>query len=132
MDISESTYASYGDVASDDAFTRGWVPRFLPQSATNIQERHNLDTNEMWGRFTASRADLDSIRARCAPIPSSALVRPRSPNQFRGFPKLSWWPAILETKSENLSNIFRHVDAPEFYLFFLSDTDSVIYWATSS
>jgi hypothetical protein len=38
------TYATYADAQPAGAIERGWVPAFVPSSARNIADSHNLDT----------------------------------------------------------------------------------------
>ncbi|WOS39236.1 hypothetical protein [Xanthomonas rydalmerensis] len=46
-------YATYGDAVADDAIAKGWVPDFLPQSATDIYERHSVDAGGVAVVFSA-------------------------------------------------------------------------------
>ena len=39
-------YATYDDAKLDGAFERGWLPEWLPQSASEIHEAHDLDSNQ--------------------------------------------------------------------------------------
>ena len=57
----ESTYANYADAKRAGAIERGWIPAFVPRSATDIQESHDLDTNRQHLRFGAPTADLEAI-----------------------------------------------------------------------
>ncbi len=48
-DRQESVFANVKDARASGAVARGWVPNDLPESATDLRERHDLDTNEVWG-----------------------------------------------------------------------------------
>ncbi len=39
------TYDTLSDVIEDRAIARGWIPNWVPETATNIHEVQNLDTN---------------------------------------------------------------------------------------
>ena len=52
-------YATLADAVADGAVTRGWVPEWVPASARELQESHDLDTNESWLTFTFDAADAD-------------------------------------------------------------------------
>jgi hypothetical protein len=42
----ESSYADKAAAVEDGAVRRGWIPPWVPESATAIREVHDLDTNE--------------------------------------------------------------------------------------
>jgi len=46
----ESKYATGADALKADV-GHGWVPSFLPSTATEITEIHDLDSNDYWGAF---------------------------------------------------------------------------------
>ena len=45
FDISSRAYGSKVDAFKDRAFERGWLPAFIPDSATNISLEHNSDVS---------------------------------------------------------------------------------------
>jgi hypothetical protein len=50
-------YETYADAEADGAVTRGWLPVFVPRSAFEIREVHDLDTNRQWLRFKVPPGD---------------------------------------------------------------------------
>jgi len=70
---------------------RGWLPDILPDGATNVRERHNIDTNETWCSFDLTGAESSRLRAAMSPLAphhvSAWVVRP---------PGVGWWPRVLE------------------------------------
>ena len=50
-EIRSVTYATYGDAIAAGAQRRGWLPSFVPATATDIREVHDIDTNTQWLRF---------------------------------------------------------------------------------
>lgn len=75
-----NSYATYAEAADDQAIKRGWIPLFTPHSARNLQEVHDLDTNERLLLFTAPREDLLTMAAKLEAVSSlrqpSGLLRP--------------------------------------------------------
>ena len=61
-------YATRAEADAAGAFTRGWLPAFLPASARALREVHDLDTNERWLRFDADSAELAALVTRLAPL----------------------------------------------------------------
>lgn len=62
VDLSdENNYRDMSEVTRDRAIERGWIPANMPQSAVNIHEWHNMDTNEGHGDFSFSLDDSSSF-----------------------------------------------------------------------
>ena len=58
LDITSSSYKNYSEVASTSGlFEAGWIPLWLPKTASNIQESHDVDTNESWLMFNYAASD---------------------------------------------------------------------------
>lgn len=84
-------YRTYDDMMADGAMIRGWVPTFVPPSASNFEERHNVDTNRSWLRFTVPKEDIADMEAALVKVECDALVLSR-------YPGGSWreaWPREL-------------------------------------
>jgi hypothetical protein len=78
----ESHYSDRQEAQRDGVFERGWLPDWLPASATDIREIHNLDTNEGAFSFSVQAGWSPPEAAGCAP--SSQVTAPRI--RFRHFP----------------------------------------------
>jgi hypothetical protein len=89
METFETTYPDAASAIKAGAVGEGkWVPKFLPSSATNIRETHNMDTNELWLSFHFQPTDYASFGQACTPITASKTAYPRkSPGR--------WWPIGL-------------------------------------
>ena len=70
-----ATFASYAELESAGMFERGWLPRYLPKSARDIVERHNLDTNAVWASFHYTPGDSESVQAVCRLVAESPVAR---------------------------------------------------------
>jgi hypothetical protein len=73
-------YASFAEVDRADAGLRGWIPSFVPRTARNITEAHDLDTNVLCGRFTLTPTEVQKLRPSLrafgqAPAPPPAWCR---------------------------------------------------------
>ncbi|MFI9503094.1 hypothetical protein [Nocardia sp. NPDC052566] len=82
-DLREGSYVDMSAVQRANSGSRSWIPEWIPGTAVNIREKHNLDTNEQILRFGLGGVGLPS--AACLP---AALPAP---------PKLAaeWWPDPL-------------------------------------
>lgn len=65
--IHEEEYKNLDEAQSKDAVLRGWVPDYLPSTATQIKEMHDLDTNELWGefKFDSKKDNLSKLLKVC-------------------------------------------------------------------
>ena len=54
-------YTNKQDVLKDNAIKRGWIPEILPDSAYNIHEVHNIDTNKVEGSFQYLEIDEKNL-----------------------------------------------------------------------
>jgi hypothetical protein len=87
----DASYASYADAEADGTVKRGWIPDFVPHSATGIQESHNLDTNEQWMTFHFNATDLPSLQQKLTPLKLGEVRFPREASTR----ERSWWPDDL-------------------------------------
>jgi len=60
---SEETYATWAEADRVGAVKRGWVPAFVPMSAHDITDIHDIDTNEQRLEFTVCPGDFYSMVA---------------------------------------------------------------------
>jgi hypothetical protein len=79
-------YSSRQDVVADDAIGRGWVPPWLPSSAHEINEAHNVDTNEVWMKFKLGPSELNAIEA-CQNDAATTFANAHGPHSNLRF----WW-----------------------------------------
>lgn len=92
-------YPTWQEVVKNGAITRGWIPSFLPNSSTNISERHDLDTNAGAFCFFAPTSDLELLVSQLERVPASrfhAVVPSISGSH-------TWWqPALAKGRLSEL------------------------------
>ncbi len=76
---------------------RGWIPEYLPEEAVNIQERHNLDSNEGWGKFSFNEIDLLRVESDWERI--EPVLSYRDPNRFPHDSYFEW--SLAEVNMEH-------------------------------
>ncbi len=86
IDTQSASYADYRAVEANGAIGRGWIPAFLPESATDVREKHNLDTNTKLVRFDFDAGDLETLTQACPP--TQHIVPPTL--------NANWWPDDLQ------------------------------------
>ena len=60
-EIEKNFYNNKQDVLKDNAILRGWIPEVLPNSAYNISEIHDIDTNNVEGNFQYFEKDEKNL-----------------------------------------------------------------------
>ncbi|MBB4634240.1 hypothetical protein [Longimicrobium terrae] len=70
------THPTHADALRACARDRGWLPDFVPATATAIQEVHNLDSGGQWIRF--------ALAARVRPAPQDGAGSHRRPPRWSG------------------------------------------------
>jgi hypothetical protein len=127
MESVATTYPNLDAARKASAVGEGkWIPEFLPASARNLRELHNLDTNESWLTFQIETDDLGPLAGSCKEATQSDVVRPRkSPG--------SWWPkTLVQSTGENNAlrglRFYRCVDGSEVAVDL--ERKEVFYWST--
>ena len=70
-DIQINKYDNLQQVKREKAIEKGWVPALLPPSAYDIEETHDIDTNQLFGRFYYKEADEKRVLAHLASLPEN-------------------------------------------------------------
>lgn len=92
MDVDENIYRDAPAAIAAGAVERGWLPFFLPTSATAIYESHNVDTNDVWVHFQVKVNDVKAYVEHCRRIDRDTAVARVGKNSP------AWWPSFLEKK----------------------------------
>jgi len=85
----EEHYANLADAERAGATERGWIPAFVPDSAQNISDIHDLDRNSQTLDFTVARSDVQTM---VTPFPAVTPYDQENAAKLRaqlGFPDLS-------------------------------------------
>lgn len=61
----ETHYSTVAAAAQAGAFERGWLPAELKSDVTDIEEWHDVDTNEVRGRFALNDSFLHRLHSDC-------------------------------------------------------------------
>ncbi len=81
----DATYSTLAEAQSKGAIASGWIPAWLPSSATNIREVHNIDTNHFMLVFSLAKGTEMQLPTECT------NVGPRIPTK-PPFQR-DWWPS---------------------------------------
>mgnify|MGYP003603301690 CR=1 FL=1 len=101
----ESSYPDLASVRLQGAFTRGWLPAYLPSSATSLLERHNLDSNATLLAFRFDPAEAFIGSAPCVSVAEAEVPAPPRLGRTK------WWPRDLLSAPRGGLRLFRCEDS---------------------
>jgi hypothetical protein len=90
-----SFYKTHDEAVQDGALKRGWVPTILPTSSTEINEQHDLDTNEVWIRFNLSENEREEFTKSLRKLSHEEILK----IDLRYPSRADWWFEGLIQKS---------------------------------
>lgn len=86
----ETYYPTYRAAVSAGAISRGWIPGWLPKSARDIHEKHDIATNQRMLAFRFNGSERVAVGNVCEPI---------GPFKAKGPPfRVSWWPGDVPAR----------------------------------
>lgn len=115
----KSKYDDFQAVIEDDAIGRGWIPDFLPKSATEIVEQHPIDESHGYVSFNASVTDIEQLRESCSAINYDEV------KYFSSYP--IWWPDKL-TGSNSVSVELNFYLCEKYGVLTSLDGNRMFYW----
>ena len=122
MENPKIKYDDYQAVVADDAVGRGWVPPFLPKSATEITEQHSIDTNNGFISFKADAEDIERMKEGCDAMQYTEV------KYLSSYP--IWWPDWLTGSYEVSANLDFYLCA-EYDVLTSLDGEKMYYWHIS-
>ena len=69
------SYETYSGAVQDRAIERGWIPAYIPATAQDIVEVHNIDTNRQWIRFTVPESNAREMVLTLRPVDAPESAR---------------------------------------------------------
>jgi hypothetical protein len=129
-DRSASFYSTRAQAIAAGAVDRGWIPRSLPVEATAIHEEHDMDTNEVWIRFTLprdrARQFAGSLHLLAQEEMSSVAIRPPCDRSW-------WFEGLIEQQSASDAALHAQVyagalvDTPGQFVVVVDRTSPTVY-----
>jgi hypothetical protein len=86
----DDSYSTAKEVIDSGYLEKGWIPRWLPEDATKIQETHNIDSNMSELSFLIPNRDSLELPASCTPTSYKNVVP--------AYIKRRWWPSEQELR----------------------------------
>lgn len=125
MDMSSGSFPDYDAAVMAGAIGPGkWLPSALPASSRQIQEAHDIDTNEIWFKLSYSDWALERIEG-CQPVSKTEVNVPSEERAAR-------FPAFVRAAREAIVNdehlVFRACVGSDFsYFLAIQPVEEVAY-----
>ncbi len=97
----EKHYMDYQSLVQDNYIQKGWIPDIIPKNSYNIMEIHNLDNNNLYGRFYFTEFNMQK---GLKDFPLSEILRELS---LKRLPKLPNWFIKLNGLKDNRDLTFK-------------------------
>jgi len=124
LDVTEATYSNMADAMSRGGVSNGWIPAWLPASAAQLREIHNVDTNESALSFNFEQRDWRPPPG-CKTIAAPEVM----PSRYRQ----DWWPT--ENALSHSYAFFRcpsDVSPTSMFVGIHSSGGSAVHWRVSA
>ena len=125
-------YPKYEDAVKDGAIERGWIPVIVPATATEIHEQHDLDTNNVWIRFSMQNLDRDRILSGLTRLSHEEILRIKSSKPYN----VDWWfEGLIQQHPANDNALNAEIYAVKCggrkkgYIAFDRTSQKVYYWS---
>jgi len=115
----EATYADRRAALRAGAIERGWVPEWIPKTARDLREVHNVDTNQSMLSFRYDRGDRLSVPGSCSP--ATTVSAPP-------FRVASWPRDIPPGSGVSTRYAFFSCESGRAFLALLVGRDEAYYW----
>lgn len=90
INVQTEIYDTLQEARAAGAVERGWIPRGLPESASDLRAAH-LEDGRRWGAFTFKPSDDAALKALLGDEITSGSVECDAPG------RLEWWPRVLRS-----------------------------------
>lgn len=70
----ENEFSTYEELSNSELINKGWVPRFVPESAYTIKESHYVDQSFINVEFSFAPEDLAHIEKACYKIKTYSYI----------------------------------------------------------
>jgi hypothetical protein len=97
----------------------GWLPKWLPETATDIRQAHDIDTNAVVAAFNPNAGVFWHPDA-CSEI---GILDPPSPDL-----KVDWWPGNVPLHPSSIRMHIFYMCANKSYLAVTPDGKTAYYW----
>ena len=99
---------------------RGWLPEWLPRTATRIHERHNMDASaRMWVADVPVGVEV-VLPASCSPVKATTASKPPF--------ERDWWPVGAPT-STDLANSYLVFQCADSYVGLAAQGGRLVGWS---
>lgn len=100
IESKEGHYPDMKAAAAAGEISRGWIPAFVPQSASDIRIKYDVENNRTWLSFRGT-VDQSTLHDTCHSVTGKEISYPI--NGPRG-----WWPIALTADSKENKTVYEY------------------------
>jgi hypothetical protein len=127
-------YPKYEDAVKAGAVEHGWVPEIVPKTATKLYVQHDIDTNDIWLRFSLQNSDINRLRFGVKKLEYNEILKIKVKRPSR----VSWWfENLIEQAPANDNALYADIysvkcqNSKSGYMAIDSINQKVYYWCTT-
>lgn len=106
-EIQDTFYANIDAAKKDGAIKRGWIPNILPESSSEIYERSDIDSNQVWLRFKFDKKDIKSLLEQVEEVDTAEINTIKFNKPCNIIWCVNWWPRKLNKESFNKQSVLK-------------------------
>lgn len=118
----DSSYETLADAVAEDQVVKGWVPGWVPPSATDLRVVYNLDSNASALALELPAKTALNLPSNCASITYAESV----PVYF----ERNWWPSEPDLRAEYSFFRCRTDAAQHVFVAVKADGSRALHWRT--
>lgn len=130
-----SYYPTYEAAIKDGSLERGWLPKIIPSSSSEIHEQHNIDSNEVWISFNLPASEKEKITNNLKKLRHKEIVQIKLLLPYK---RAKWWfegliqqtPANDNALNAEIFTLPCNIESSKAYLAFDRTGSKVYYWCT--
>ena len=121
-DVVIARYATLKDAENAGAVSRGWLPDWLPKSAVEIEEAHDVDTNISALQLTFSPSEDWRPPEECGSVDLPSIPKAKG---------LDDWPDDVPPRWSTPRHSFMQCEDGKAFLAFSMQSGEMFYWRTN-
>ncbi len=97
-------YATHAEAVAAGEVQRGWLPEWVPKSATDLHMQSDVDNNQWWMRLDLPSVAAESLRRTLVSVPAGS-VSVRKPSRSGAW----WFEGLKEQQAANDAALYAHL-----------------------
>lgn len=100
-------YANIDAAKKAGEIERGWIPNILPESSSEIYEKTDIDSNQVWLRFKFDKKDIKNLLEQVKEVAAAEINTIKFNKPCNIIWCVNWWPRNLNKESFNKQSVLK-------------------------